>query len=74
MNKQKLNGKIVIERIKSLSLVILKTIVSMLKLNQKNQKLKTIPGFTEISMFPKLWQAIWLNNGELLEKLIELAK
>lgn len=32
----------------------------------------TIPGFTQISMYPKLWEASGLPYSKLLEKLIEL--
>lgn len=32
----------------------------------------TIPGFTEISMYPKLWEASGLRYAQLLDKLIEL--
>lgn len=35
-------------------------------------ELNTMPGFTTISMYPKLWQASGLSYSELLEKLIEL--
>jgi D-alanine-D-alanine ligase len=34
----------------------------------------TIPGFTTISMYPKLWEASGLSYGELLARLIELAR
>lgn len=40
-----------------------------LYLNEVN----TIPGFTEISMYPKLWEASGLRYPALLDKLIELA-
>ena len=33
----------------------------------------TIPGFTTISMYPKLWEASGLRYGDLLARLIELA-
>ena len=33
----------------------------------------TIPGFTAISMYPKLWEASGLPYRQLIEKLIELA-
>lgn len=33
----------------------------------------TIPGFTPISMYPKLWEASGVSNGQLVEKLIDLA-
>jgi D-alanine-D-alanine ligase len=36
-------------------------------------EINTLPGFTSISMYPKLWQASGLSYPELLEKLIELA-
>lgn len=41
----------------------------MLYLNEIN----TIPGFTQISMFPKLWEASGLPYAELVETLISLA-
>ncbi|HOS98004.1 MAG TPA: D-alanine--D-alanine ligase family protein [Deltaproteobacteria bacterium] len=36
-------------------------------------EINPIPGFTSISMYPKLWEATGLPYGELLTKLIELA-
>jgi len=36
-------------------------------------ELNTIPGFTSISMYPKMWQASGLGYSELLDKLINLA-
>jgi D-alanine-D-alanine ligase len=36
-------------------------------------ELNTIPGFTKISMYPKLWEASGLPYSELLDRLIELA-
>ncbi|HKZ52429.1 MAG TPA: D-alanine--D-alanine ligase family protein, partial [Candidatus Acidoferrales bacterium] len=36
-------------------------------------ELNTIPGFTAISMYPKLWQASGLSYSELVDRLIELA-
>jgi D-alanine-D-alanine ligase len=33
----------------------------------------TIPGFTSISMYPKLWEASGIGFHELIDKLIELA-
>ncbi len=36
-------------------------------------ELNTIPGFTEISMFSKLWDASGVSYSELLDKLISLA-
>ena len=36
-------------------------------------ELNTIPGFTSISMYPKLWEASGLPYPELIDRLIELA-
>jgi D-alanine-D-alanine ligase len=36
-------------------------------------EINTIPGFTSISMYPKLWEASGLSYGGLLDRLIELA-
>jgi D-alanine-D-alanine ligase len=36
-------------------------------------ELNTIPGFTRISMYPKLWEASGLSYGKLVDRLIELA-
>ncbi len=36
-------------------------------------ELNTLPGFTSISMYPKLWMAMGLTYGQLLDKLIALA-
>ncbi len=36
-------------------------------------EINTIPGFTSISMYPKLWQASGLAYQDLVERLIELA-
>ena len=36
-------------------------------------EINTLPGFTKISMFPKLWEASGLPYTKLLDKLIELA-
>ncbi|HNU97035.1 MAG TPA: D-alanine--D-alanine ligase A, partial [Candidatus Portnoybacteria bacterium] len=35
--------------------------------------INTIPGFTSISMYPKLWEATGIKYSKLLDKLIELA-
>ncbi len=37
-------------------------------------EVNTMPGFTPISMYPKLWEASGLNYKDLLTKLINLAK
>lgn len=36
-------------------------------------EVNTMPGFTEISMYPKLWEASGLPYARLLDRLIELA-
>jgi D-alanine-D-alanine ligase len=36
-------------------------------------EINTIPGFTRISMYPKLWEASGLAYSDLLDRLIELA-
>jgi D-alanine-D-alanine ligase len=36
-------------------------------------ELNTIPGFTPISMYPKLWEATGLPCAELIDRLIQLA-
>ncbi len=36
-------------------------------------EINTLPGFTDISMYPKLWEASGLSQPALLDRLIELA-
>jgi D-alanine-D-alanine ligase len=36
-------------------------------------EINTIPGFTQISMYPKLWEASGLAYRELIDRLVELA-
>lgn len=36
-------------------------------------EINTIPGFTNISMYPKLWEATGMSYGELLDRLVDLA-
>ena len=36
-------------------------------------EINTIPGFTKISMYPKLWEASGLSYSQLLDQLIQLA-
>lgn len=36
-------------------------------------EIDTIPGFTKISMYPKLWQFSGLSFSDLLDELIDLA-
>jgi D-alanine-D-alanine ligase len=37
-------------------------------------ELNTIPGFTSISMYPKMWEASGLSYPKLIDRLIELAR
>lgn len=37
-------------------------------------EINTLPGFTKISMYPKLWDAAGVGYSELLDRLIELAE
>ncbi len=36
-------------------------------------EINTIPGFTSVSMFPKLWEASGVSYGDLVDRLLELA-
>ena len=36
-------------------------------------EINTIPGFTPISMYPKLWEATGIPYAKLIDRLIELA-
>lgn len=36
-------------------------------------EINTIPGFTEISMFPMMWMAEGMNYGQIIKRLISLA-
>jgi D-alanine-D-alanine ligase len=36
-------------------------------------EINTIPGFTQISMYPKLWEASGLPYPELVDRLVRLA-
>ncbi|HVH69690.1 MAG TPA: D-alanine--D-alanine ligase A, partial [Candidatus Dormibacteraeota bacterium] len=36
-------------------------------------EVNTIPGFTSISMYPKMWEASGIPFRQLIDKLIELA-
>lgn len=36
-------------------------------------EINTLPGFTEISMYPKLWNASGLSYVDLIDKIVELA-
>ena len=36
-------------------------------------EINTLPGFTSISMYPKLWQATGLTYPDLLDELVKIA-
>jgi D-alanine-D-alanine ligase len=36
-------------------------------------EINTIPGFTQISMYPKLWDALGINYPKLIDRLVDLA-
>ena len=36
-------------------------------------EINTLPGFTSISMYPKLWEASGITYSELIDRLIDLA-
>ena len=36
-------------------------------------EVNTLPGFTKVSMYPKMWEAAGLPYQQLVTKLIELA-
>jgi D-alanine-D-alanine ligase len=36
-------------------------------------EINTIPGFTKISMYPKMWEASGLSYTRLIDRLIQLA-
>jgi D-alanine-D-alanine ligase len=36
-------------------------------------EVNTIPGFTQISMYPKLWEASGVSFSDLVTRLVELA-
>jgi D-alanine-D-alanine ligase len=36
-------------------------------------EINTIPGFTKISMYPKMWQATGISYSQLIDRLIQLA-
>jgi D-alanine-D-alanine ligase len=46
-------------------------------LTQQNEiivnEVNTLPGFTDISMYPKLWEAGGLSYADLITELIHLA-
>ena len=36
-------------------------------------EINTMPGFTQISMYPKLWESSGISYTELIDRLIQLA-
>jgi D-alanine-D-alanine ligase len=73
-----------IQRIQQIALEVYKAIdcagmarVDFLLDKDSNQlyvnEVNTIPGFTSISMYPKLWEASGISYADLIEKLINLA-
>ena len=36
-------------------------------------EINTIPGFTKISMYPKMWEASGISYKDLIDRLIQLA-
>jgi len=36
-------------------------------------EINTIPGFTQISMYPKMWEATGISYADLIDRLIQLA-
>jgi D-alanine-D-alanine ligase len=48
---------------------LLESATSRVYINEIN----TIPGFTSISMYPKMWEAAGLSYSALIDRLIELA-
>lgn len=48
---------------------LLETATGKFYVNEPN----TIPGFTSISMYPKMWEAAGLSYAKLIDRLIELA-
>lgn len=36
-------------------------------------EINTIPGFTRVSMYPKLWEASGVSYSSLIERLLDLA-
>jgi D-alanine-D-alanine ligase len=49
--------------------LFLESCTGMLLVNEVN----TIPGFTSISMYPRLWQVSGVSYADLLERLVDLA-
>ena len=67
--------KLAIKTFKTLSCEGLGRIDFFLKDNNEIivNEINTIPGFTKISMYPKLWEASGISYSELIDRLIQLA-
>lgn len=67
--------KLAIETFKILSCEGLGRVDFFLKENGEVivNEINTIPGFTKVSMYPKLWEASGIGYAELIDKLIQLA-
>ena len=82
-NRDKAGGKEIVEAARKTAIKAYRTLecegmsrVDMF-VTQDNEivvnELNTIPGFTNISMYPKLWEASGLSYTDLITQLIELA-
>ncbi len=74
--------KDIVRRIQAIALKAFKTLcgegMSRVDMFLQNGKIyvnevNTIPGFTRISMYPKLWEASGISYSELIDRLIDLA-
>lgn len=67
--------KLAVETFKALSCEGLGRVDFFLKNNGEItvNEINTIPGFTSISMYPKLWEASGIKYTDLIDKLIQLA-
>lgn len=73
---KKLEKKIKIEALKVFNILSCKT-MSRIDFFVKGKEIyvneiNTMPGFTEISMYPKLWENVYGSISNLLDKIIEL--
>ena len=64
------------ERIFKFVVAVIK-LIRLLPKTEENKiivnEINTMPGFTSISMYPKLWEATGLSYPKLLDRLLELA-
>lgn len=77
-------GNELIEQVKNLAIKVYKIIdcsglarVDFFLESKSNRllvnEINTMPGFTEISMYPKMWEASGINYEDLIDRLIQLA-